>query len=64
MIVCNHPTGIADGVAVWDALKAIRPDLMFYANADAHRVSPKLDEVLIPVEWVEEKRTRERTRLP
>jgi putative hemolysin len=61
--ICNHPTGIADGVAVWDALKPLRPDLMFYANADAHRVAPRLDEVLIPVEWVEDKRTRDRTRL-
>lgn len=63
VVVCNHPTGIADGVAVYDALKAIRPDLCFYANSDAHRVSPRFDEVLIPVEWVEAKRTRERTRL-
>jgi putative hemolysin len=63
ILICNHPTGIADGVAVWDAIKALRPDVMFYANADAHRLSPRLDEVLIPVEWVEEKRTREKTRL-
>lgn len=63
VVVCNHPTGIADGIAVYDALKAIRPDLCFYANSDAHRVSPRLEEVLIPVEWVEAKRTRERTRL-
>jgi putative hemolysin len=63
IVVCNHPTGIADGIAVYDALKAIRPDLCFYANSDAHRVSPRLTEVLIPVEWVEAKRTRERTRL-
>jgi putative hemolysin len=62
IVVCNHPTGIADGVAVHDALKAIRPDLCFYANSDAHRVSPRFGEVLIPVEWVEAKRTRERTR--
>ena len=62
IVVCNHPTGIADGVAVYDALKAIRPDLCFYANADAHRISPRFREVLIPVEWVEAKRTRERTR--
>ena len=61
--VCNHPTGVADGVAVHDALKAARPDIMFYANSDAHRVAPWLDQVLIPVEWVEEKRTRERTRV-
>src|SRR5258708_7111207 len=51
VVVCNHPTGIADGVAVFDALKAPRPDVCFYANADAHRVAPRFDEVLIPVEW-------------
>src|SRR5436309_625719 len=59
--VANHPTGIADGVAVWDALSPLRPDLMFYANSDAQRVAPAFGEVLIPVEWVEAKRTRERT---
>jgi putative hemolysin len=63
IIVCNHPTGIADGIAVYDALKTTRPDLMFYANADALRVCAQLDEILIPVEWVGEKRTRDRTRL-
>jgi putative hemolysin len=60
--VCNHPTGIADGMAVYDALKALRPDVCFYANSDAHRVCPRFTDVLIPVEWVEAKRTRERTR--
>ena len=63
VIVANHPTGIADGIAVHDALKRRRPDMVFYANSDAHRVSPGLAEVLIPVEWVEKKRTRERSRL-
>lgn len=63
MVVCNHPTGLADGVAVYDALKPIRPDLMILANSDAMRVSPRLDEILIPVEWMEAKRTRARTRL-
>ncbi len=63
IVVMNHPTGLADGVAVYDALRPIRPDLMFFANADAHRVNPRLAEVFIPVEWVEAKRTRERTRL-
>lgn len=62
IVVCNHPTGIADGIAVYDALRTVRPDLCFYANSDAHRISPGLTEVLIPVEWVETKRTRERTR--
>lgn len=63
VIVANHPTGIADGVAVYDALKAVRPDIIFYANSDAHRVCARFDETLIPVEWVAAKRTRERTRL-
>lgn len=62
ILVANHPTGIADGIAVYDALKAIRPDLCFYANSDAHRVAPGFSDVLIPVEWVEAKRTRDRTR--
>lgn len=60
--ICNHPTGIADGIAVFDALKSRRPDICFYANADAHRVAPGFGDVLIPVEWVESKRTREKTR--
>jgi putative hemolysin len=62
ILVANHPTGIADGIAVYDAIKALRPDLCFYANSDAHRVAPGFSDVLIPVEWVEAKRTRERTR--
>lgn len=62
VVVCNHPTGIADGIAVYDALKPVRPDVIFFANADALRVSPRLGEVVVPVEWVEEKRTREKTR--
>lgn len=62
VIVANHPTGIADGIAAWDALRGRRPDLCFYANADAHRVVPGFSDVLIPVEWVEAKRTRDRTR--
>lgn len=62
VVVCNHPTGIADGLAVHDAIKRVRDDAIYFANADALRVSPRLGEVVIPVEWVESKRTREKTR--
>ena len=62
VVVANHPTGIADGIAVFDAVKARRADAVFFANADALRVSPRLGEAVIPVEWVVEKRTREKTR--
>jgi putative hemolysin len=62
VVVCNHPTGIADGLAVYDAIRRVRRDSIFFANADALRVSPRLGEAVIPVEWVEAKRTREKTR--
>ncbi len=62
IVVANHPTGIADGIAVYDAIRARRTDAIFFANADALRVSPRLGETVIPVEWVVEKRTREKTR--
>ncbi|MBC7768135.1 MAG: 1-acyl-sn-glycerol-3-phosphate acyltransferase [Phycisphaerales bacterium] len=63
IILSNHPTGITDGVALYDAMKPIRPDVLFYANSDAERVCKRFNEVLIPVEWVQAKRTRERTRV-
>lgn len=63
LVLANHPTGITDGVAVYDAIKTVRPDVMFYANSDAHRACAGFEDNLIPVEWVLGKRTRERTRL-
>ncbi|MDP2117392.1 MAG: 1-acyl-sn-glycerol-3-phosphate acyltransferase [Brevundimonas sp.] len=62
IVVANHPTGIADGIAVFDAIRRRRADSIFFANADALRVSPRLGEAVIPVEWVVAKRTREKTR--
>jgi len=51
ILISNHPTGIADGVAAYDMIKDVRPDLMFFANRDAIRVNQRLSEVIIPVEW-------------
>jgi len=62
VIVSNHPGGIADGVALWQVLKARRPDLCYFANRDAIRVCAGLDAIVIPVEWRPEERTREKTR--
>ncbi|MEZ5897322.1 MAG: 1-acyl-sn-glycerol-3-phosphate acyltransferase [Parvularculaceae bacterium] len=62
LIASTHPTGIADGVAMYDALKARRPDMAFFANRDALRVTPRFSDVIIPVEWVEAKRTRGKSR--
>lgn len=62
IVVCNHPTGIADGIAMFDVVERRRADSIYFANADALRVSARLDEIVIPVEWVLEKRTRAKTR--
>lgn len=62
VIVCNHPTGLADGIAVFDLLRERRPDMVFMANADALRVVPNGQDIIIPVEWVLEKRSREKAR--
>lgn len=62
VITANHPGGISDGIAVWQALKARRPDMVFFANRDAIRVCEGLADVVIPVEWREGHRNREKTR--
>ncbi|WP_137129414.1 1-acyl-sn-glycerol-3-phosphate acyltransferase [Rhizobium sp. FY34] len=62
ILVSNHPTGIADGVAVFDLLKAHRPDMVFFANRDAVRVNPRFSEMIIPVEWREQHKTKLKAR--
>jgi len=62
MIVANHPTGIADGIVLYGALAARRPDLFIFANADAVRVLPGLGDLIAPVEWRPEKRTHKQNR--
>src|SRR5690606_27702413 len=56
IVAANHPTGLSDVVAVWDLLTKKRDDIIFYANADAIRVNPQFQDVIIPVEWVVSKR--------
>ncbi|MEM8636064.1 MAG: 1-acyl-sn-glycerol-3-phosphate acyltransferase, partial [Pseudomonadota bacterium] len=62
VVIANHPTGLADGVAVWEALSRVRRDIVFFANADAMRVNPNFGETIIPVEWVMDKRSPAKTR--
>lgn len=62
VVTPNHPAGIADGIAVFDALRRVRDDITFFANRDAVRVCPGLGEVIVPVEWRAEARTRAKTR--
>ncbi|MCR9129154.1 MAG: 1-acyl-sn-glycerol-3-phosphate acyltransferase [Alphaproteobacteria bacterium] len=62
VITANHPGGIADGIALWSALKARRPDMVFFANRDAIRVCAGLSDLVIPVEWRAGARSRDKTR--
>jgi len=62
ILISNHPTGLADGVFMFDALKTVRPDHIYMANADALRVVPNGEDIIIPVEWVEAKRTTAKAR--
>lgn len=62
VIVANHPTGLADGPAVWKALRKRRKDIMFFANADLMRINPSFADVTIPIEWVVDKRSPAKTR--
>jgi putative hemolysin len=62
ILAANHPTGIADGVAVWDALTQVREDVAIFTNRDALRINPRLSEFLIPVEWREAFRDRTKMR--
>lgn len=62
VMAINHPTGIADGIAVYDALKTVRNDMSFFANRDATRVSPGFAEMMVPVEWRAEHRSHAKTK--
>ncbi len=58
----SHPTGIADGIAVHDFLRPIRPDMAIFANRDALRVAHGFRDVLIPVEWRAGQKTHSKSR--
>jgi putative hemolysin len=62
LVVANHPTGIADGVILHSLLVQRRPDAFYYANADILRVLPQFADIIVPVEWREDKRTVSKTR--
>lgn len=62
LIIANHPGGIPDGNALYKAIKPIRHDLVFFANRDALRICPGLEDRIIPVEWRKHALSRQRAR--
>ena len=62
IIIVNHPTGIADGVALWKWIGQGRSDLMVYGNRDTHRITKGAYDFIVPVELVEERQTARKMR--
>lgn len=62
VVIANHPTGLADGAAMWDLMMRVRRDVVFFANADAVRIVRGFSDTIIPVEWVVDKRSPAKTR--
>ena len=60
IVTTNHPSGVADGFAVFDALKSVRRDIVIFANRDAIRAAPGLTDIIIPVEWRDVRRDHAR----
>ncbi|MDO5658087.1 MAG: lysophospholipid acyltransferase family protein [Paracoccus sp. (in: a-proteobacteria)] len=62
LIVANHPTGIADGIVLYNLIGRVRDDLFIYTNQDILRVLPQMADMIVPVEWRVEKRSHAKTR--
>jgi putative hemolysin len=58
----THPTGIPDGIAVFDIVKNVRRDFAIFANRDAIRVNERFRDHIIPVEWRPDQKTRAKSR--
>lgn len=62
LIVCNHPTGIADGIVLDSILRPLRQTPYYFANRDILRVMPQMADMIVPVEWRTHLRSHAKTR--
>ncbi|MBK5911904.1 hypothetical protein CCR85_10430 [Rhodothalassium salexigens] len=62
VILPNHPTGIVDGITIYQGLRGYRSDVAFFVNRDAIRAVAALGQMMIPVEWEQERRNRSRSK--
>ena len=49
VLYANHPTGLCDGLSVWDAVKHKRPDFKIIMNAHGLDAFPAFKDLLVPV---------------
>ena len=47
----NHPTGLTDGIVMFEVMKGRRPDYTLYANIDMIKLSKGFEDIIIPVDW-------------
>ena len=47
----NHPTGLTDGIVMFEVMKDRRPDYTLYANIDMIKLSKGFEDIIIPVDW-------------
>tara|TARA_B100001057_G_scaffold268705_1_gene268838 strand:+ start:426 stop:1259 length:834 start_codon:yes stop_codon:yes gene_type:complete len=59
----NHPTGLTDGIVMFDVLKERRPDYTLYANSDMIKIAKGFQDIIIPVDWNEKNKSSEKSRI-
>ena len=58
----NHPTGLTDGIVMFEVIKDRRPDYTLYANIDMIKLSKGFEDIIIPVDWNEKNKTAQKSR--
>lgn len=51
LLVANHPTGLIDGIALFDSVRRIREDVTAFVFHDILAINPAAVDAFIPVEW-------------
>ena len=51
ILAANHPTGLTDGIVMFEVMKDRRPDYTLYANIDMIKLSKGFEDIIIPVDW-------------
>ena len=59
----NHPTGLTDGIVMFDVLKEHRPDYTLYANSDMIKLAKGFEDIIIPVDWNEKNKSSKKSRM-
>ena len=59
----NHPTGLTDGIVMFDVLKKHRPDYTLYANSDMIKIAKGFQDIIIPVDWNHLNKSSEKSRV-